>query len=266
MLPSGAQAIKRYYAIKPFNNLELNATLIFKYDESEFNGNNETNLALFKSTNAGASYVADGGTANTVLNQITKTAINNFARYTAGSNSGTVNVICLQEAFYNLTTLKLNMKDTITVQLRNNVTPYNVIDSARSTLDSVTFTSSLSFGTAATDTYYVVVKHRNTLETWSKTPQIYTVGGVLNYNFSDLQTKAFGNNEVLTGTKWTFYSGDVNQNGFIDLADVIETNNAASSFTTGYVNTDINGNRIVDLTDVLFAYNNSSNFVSVKRP
>ncbi len=266
ILPSGGQAIRRYYAIKPTNNSGLNATLVFRYDESELNGNNESTLALFKSTDAGASYVADGGIVNTVLNQITKTGIQNFARYTAGSNSGTVNVICMPEAFYNLTTLKLNMKDTITVQLRNNVSPYNVIDSARSTLDSVTFTSSLNFGVASTDTYYVVVKHRNTLETWSKTPQIYTVGGVLNYNFTDLQTKAFGNNEVLVGTKWTFYSGDVNQNGFIDLADVIATNNAASSFASGYVNTDVNGNRVVDLEDVLFAYNNSINFVSVKRP
>lgn len=264
---SGKQTIKRYYTVKPVNNSNLNATLVFRYDESELNGNSEALLRLYESTNAGATYNFLGGTLNTTLNQITYNNISSFARYTAASAFGFVNVTCLIEAYYNLTTLQLNMKDTITVQLRKKIAPFNIIDSAKSTLDSVTFTSSLNFYNAPTDTYYVVVNQRNSIQTWSRPGgEPYTVSGTLNYNFSDLQSKAFGNNMVQVGTKWTNYSGDVNQNGFVDLADVITVNNQASNFTTGYVSTDVNGNRIVDLEDVLFAYNNSANFVSIKKP
>lgn len=265
---SGVKTIRRYYTVKPVNNSNLNATLVFKYDDSELNGNNESLLNLYKSTNAGATYVFEGGTLNAALNQITLNNINSYARYTAASAFGFANITCLIEGYYNLSTGTLNMKDTITVQLRNQHSPFNVIDSATGTLDSVTFTASnLKFYNAPTDTYYVVVNQRNSIQTWSKSGgEVYTIAGTLNYNFSDLQSKAFGNNMVQVGVKWTDYSGDVNQNGFIDLADVIQVNNSASNFTTGYVSADVNGNRIVDLEDVLLAYNNSINFVSVKKP
>ncbi|MBK8550197.1 MAG: hypothetical protein IPL53_03730 [Ignavibacteria bacterium] len=264
---SGKQTIRRYYTIKPVNNSNLNATLVFRYDESELNGNSETLLRLYESTNAGATYEYEGGTLNTTLNQITLNNISSFARYTAASAFGFANITCLIEAYYDLNTLKLNMKDTITVQLRKKIAPFNLIDSAKSTLDSVTFKSSLRFYNAPTDTYYVVVNQRNSLQTWSRQGgEPYVVSDTLNYNFSDFQSKAFGNNTVQVGTKWTNYSGDVNQNGFIDLADVVLTNNGASAFSTGYVTTDVNGNRIVDLEDVLITYGNSNKFVSVKKP
>ena len=58
----------------------------------------------------------------------------------------------------------------------------------------------------------------------------------------------------------------MNQDGLIDLADVIQISNAAGVFTTGYVPTDVNGNKIVDLTDMLIALNNSTKFVTKKTP
>lgn len=62
------------------------------------------------------------------------------------------------------------------------------------------------------------------------------------------------------------YTGDVNQDGIVDLTDLVAIYNDGSNFVTGYVLTDLNCNSIVDLTDLLFAYNNSSIFVSIKRP
>ena len=83
-------------------------------------------------------------------------------------------------------------------------------------------------------------------------------------------TYAYGNNENQVDNSpynvFAFYSGDVNQDGFIDLTDVISISNAANIFLTGYVVTDLTGNNVVDLTDVVMAYNNSVNFVSVIRP
>ncbi|MBK6505797.1 MAG: hypothetical protein IPG02_09040 [Ignavibacteria bacterium] len=62
------------------------------------------------------------------------------------------------------------------------------------------------------------------------------------------------------------YSGDVDQEGTIDAADVSMIDNAALLFTSGYVKTDLTGDNFVDATDFAIADNNAANFVSVIRP
>ena len=63
-----------------------------------------------------------------------------------------------------------------------------------------------------------------------------------------------------------FYSGDVNQDGYIDLTDINLIYNDAGIFAGGYIVTDITGDNITDLTDLLLAFNNANDFVSVIRP
>ena len=71
----------------------------------------------------------------------------------------------------------------------------------------------------------------------------------------------------LKGSKYCIYNGDVNQDGYITLFDVIPIYNDASSFVTRrYIKTDLTGDNIVDLTDVTLCYNNSSSFVGIIRP
>ncbi|MEO8209580.1 MAG: hypothetical protein ABI840_03380, partial [bacterium] len=266
-LPSGAQSIRRYYTIKPVNNSNLNASLVFKYDESELNGNTEANLFLFKSTNAGVNYFFDGGTVNAALNQITLNNINSFARYTAGSSVGTLNLTASIEGLYNIATSKLNARDSILVQLRNTSSPFSIVDSAKGVLDSITLTVNLRFTIAPTDTYYVVVKTRNTIETWSRTGAvIYNSTGITNYNFTTAATQAFGNNMVLIGPKWSIYTGDVNQDGAVDLADLALIDNDANNFLSGYLPTDLNGDYVVDLADASLADNNAFQFVTKVTP
>ena len=65
---------------------------------------------------------------------------------------------------------------------------------------------------------------------------------------------------------WSFYSGDVNNDGAVNLADIGLINNDAVSFITGYVNTDLNYNGAVELGDILTAYNNNTKFVTEVRP
>ncbi|MEZ4690310.1 MAG: hypothetical protein R3A12_09065 [Ignavibacteria bacterium] len=62
------------------------------------------------------------------------------------------------------------------------------------------------------------------------------------------------------------YSGDQNQNGIVDLTDIVNVSNAASLFTNGYVSTDMNGDNISDLTDVVITSNNASAFISKITP
>ncbi|MBL8008850.1 MAG: hypothetical protein JNJ56_15115, partial [Ignavibacteria bacterium] len=96
--------------------------------------------------------------------------------------------------------------------------------------------------------------------------EIFACGGPMSYDFTDSITKAYGNNMVFKGGKYSIYSGDVDQDGFIDLTDELLIYNDGSIFKTGYVFTDINGDRIVDLLDLLITYNNAVNFVSLIRP
>lgn len=171
------------------------------------------------------------------------------------------------QGFYNPATNGM-IPDTVTVLLRNSFTPYAITDSIKGYLDSLgkgIFPTSYASGAS---NYYIVVRHRNSLETWSKTSQSFN-SGYMNYDFSTQVTQAYGNNIVQIDTspvRFGNYSGDVNQNGVIDLTDIIQIYNDASGFKTGYRSTDTNGDNSISLTDVLICYNNSVGFRSVIRP
>jgi len=161
-----------------------------------------------------------------------------------------------------------NLRDTVTIYFKNSISPYLNADSVKRVLDSVTSLVASTLNSNYIQNgipYYIVVKHRNSIETWSATPQSFS-GDSLNYNFKTSSSQAFGNNMIQVGTVWCIYSGDVNQDGFIDGSDGLLIDNDAANFITGYVSTDINGDNFVDGTDAVIADNNAFNFVSVIRP
>ena len=171
------------------------------------------------------------------------------------------------EGFYHTSTTRLNKRDTVRAYLRNITTPFAVIDSAKSVVDSVNYTGNFLFSNAPTGTYYIQLKHRNALETWSKAGgQAYTLGSALIYDFTDNITKAYGSNMAPVGTKFGLFSGDVTQDGTVDATDVSLIDNDAVNFVSGYVVTDITGDNFVDASDFSIADNNAANFVSVSRP
>ena len=155
--------------------------------------------------------------------------------------------------------------DTAKCHLRNSVSPYNEIAVSTAVLNS-SGNGTFTFPTAPSGSYYLEITHRNSIETWSALPQTVVTGGSYNYNFTTSASQAFGNNLILKSGKYCDYSGDVNQDGFVNLTDVITIFNASSVFTSGYVATDVNGDFIVDLTDITIAFNNSNNFVQKVRP
>ncbi|MEZ4692045.1 MAG: hypothetical protein R3A12_18570 [Ignavibacteria bacterium] len=85
------------------------------------------------------------------------------------------------------------VRDTMRVFLRNATSPFAIVDSAKSYLNQAG-QGSFVFSLAANSTpYYIQLKHRNGLETWSKTTQVFS-SGQLSYNFTTDSAKAFGNN------------------------------------------------------------------------
>jgi hypothetical protein len=173
------------------------------------------------------------------------------------------------EGLYNILTNRLNRKDTVTVYLRNITSPYSIVDSAKAPVDSNSFKGSFKFSNTPTGNYYIVVKHFNSLETWSKAggEPLVAEGPVYNYDFTSSPSQAYGNNMILEGSKYCIYSGDINKSDAIDLDDVLSIYNDATVFLSGVrLLNDLNGDNIVDLSDLTIALNNGNNFVNVSSP
>lgn len=173
-----------------------------------------------------------------------------------------LNLTAFIEGLYNGTTM---ISDTVRIELRNAASPFNVVESKQMILSAVgngncTFTS-----ITESVPYYLVVKHRNSVETWSATGQIFS-GGLLSYDFTSAQSKAYGNNLKLKNGKWCIYSGDVTQDGIVDIADLVLVDNDNYNFVTGYTSTDVNGDGMVDLTDLVLVDYNSLNYVTKVTP
>lgn len=155
-------------------------------------------------------------------------------------------------------------RDTVRVILRDTVSPYPIADSSAAFMNS-NGSAVFNFTNAQNNhRYYIQIKHRNSLETWSKSGGEIFLSSVMNYDFTSSASHAFGNNIIIVNTspvRYAVYSGDVNQDGSIDLSDVVLVNNDASFFITGYVNTDVNGDMVTDLSDQLIAFNNAGEFV-----
>ena len=182
---------------------------------------------------------------------------------------GNVSVKVIQQGFYN-TSDRLNCSDTIKVLLANASSPYGFVDSTSAILDSLTFTSLATFNDASTGSYYLVVKHRNCVETWSSNTIAFAKGSTVAYDFTDAQSEAYGNNMIQVSSspeRWAIYSGDVNQDGYVDPLDIALIDNDSYYYVSGNaMSTDLNGDRYIDPLDLSIADNNSFNYVGIQRP
>ena len=113
--------------------------------------------------------------------------------------------------------------------------------------------------------YYLALKNRNHLETWSATPLSFA-GVNTNYNFTDASNKAFGDNLKDVAGVYVIYAGDSNQDGVVDGLDMISVDNQAANFGTGYIPEDVNGDGSIDALDLILMDNNAAGFVSAVLP
>ncbi|HQY51952.1 MAG TPA: choice-of-anchor J domain-containing protein [Ignavibacteria bacterium] len=157
-----------------------------------------------------------------------------------------------------------NVGDTVTVQLRSTTSPYEVKDASKKYMNGAG-NASFTFSKIPTGTYYIAVRHRNALQTWSAAG-VPVAGGLMSYNFKTGIAKAFGSNMVVVSGQASFYSGDVNQDNVIDVTDLGDVDNDANNFISGYVNTDVNNDLAVDVTDAAYVDNNAFNFVGAVIP
>jgi YD repeat-containing protein len=127
-------------------------------------------------------------------------------------------------------------------------------------------TAVCNFPSVPDGNYYVVIKHRNTIQTWSAAPVSISASPVI-YDFSDAATKAYGSNLVeLEPGVYGLYSGDLNQDGNIDNSDYTLWENDSNAFLFGFYATDLNGDGNVDNSDYTIWEANSNNFIYSIRP
>ena len=103
------------------------------------------------------------------------------------------------------------------------------------------------------------------METWSSTPQTFSAD-VLNYDFTTSSNKAFGNNLKLVGSKWCIYSGDVNQDGFINISDQNQVFIDNLIGAMGFLVTDLNGDFFVEVGDLNNVFINKVLGISRQKP
>lgn len=178
-----------------------------------------------------------------------------------------LNLDVLIQGFYNPLT-NLQVEDTVRVYLRKASPPYEYSDSAK--LKLTVFGSGVFFYNHALENilYYLHVKHRNSIETWSKTTQTFNALS-LAYDFTPSANKAYGDNMIqvdVSPIEFAMYGGDVNQDGTVDITDSELIDNDIYDYEAGYVATDLNGDNFVDTSDGAIVDNNVRNYVSVIRP
>lgn len=178
-----------------------------------------------------------------------------------------ISVKVIPQGFYNSLSNRMRMKDSVEIILREQNSPYNITDSFIGIIDSISYNVNC-YSNIQNGMYYIVVKHRNCIETWSSVPVLFNSNNI-SYDFTTLKSQSYGNNLIQIDNlpvKYGIYSGDVNQDGIIDISDISSIENDAVNFITGYAVTDLDGDKFVDISDISIADNHAFNFISLIRP
>ncbi len=161
------------------------------------------------------------------------------------------------------------LQDTIRVYLHRTDFPNVVVDSARATMGGNGVSNGLLFSRALDGNYYRVIKHRNSIRTWSNVGVAYTRGSSSHHNFIQPDGQAYGNNQAIVSTSPFYrgmYSGDINGDEYVDGFDMLRIDNDAANFVGGYVISDLTGDLFVDGSDFAIANNNAADFISEVAP
>jgi hypothetical protein len=157
-----------------------------------------------------------------------------------------------------------SVADSITIALHDATAPYNLAFSQKLIINQNGTTTIKGIG-AVGQSYYIVLKHRNSIEIWSSNP--ITLSNLTNYDFTIAASQAYGSNqfEVESGV-WALYSGDINQDWSIDAFDYLLLDPDIIAGAFGYVDTDLSGDGVVDAFDYLILDANLVNGVGAVMP
>jgi hypothetical protein len=126
--------------------------------------------------------------------------------------------------------------------------------------------------------YYIVIKHRQSVETWSASAVSFS-SSTINYDFTTAASQAYGSNQkkVSTGSEiYGFYGGDITsmagpQDGYVDIFDNNDIFNQAQLSAYGYMLEDITSmtggpDGYIDIFDMALVFNNMQVSVGMNTP
>ena len=210
-------------------------------------------------------------------------AISNAMSITVNQCNTTLNVKAYLEGFYRDNGMMSSTlydignsddptaTDTITVNLWSPVSLGN--DSPNYSVHTILHTNgtaSVQFpGATLGNSYYVAIKHRNSIEIWSAEPVTIASEGSYDFSTSFSSVYSDGFNDAMksvSGGKYALYGGDVNQDGTVDLYDAQTADNGSANLLFGYDASDCNGDGSTDLFDLQLIENNGTLFIFTSRP
>ena len=286
-----SHSIDKTWIVQPLSN-SINTSFELQWsttnEQSGFNRNN-CGLAQWQSgVSSSWSMINGTSAANNLGSAFSKT--NSFGNLNAGtyyynvgdntnpySLKSTLNLIAFLEGLYlgNGTMIASpfsadgispnNVADTISVELHEANSPHLLTYQTKGVVSTngialVNFPSTVN-----TNSYYVAIKHRNSVETWSTNPVLFSAS--TSYNFSTSAIQAYGSNLSDMGNGiFAIYSGDINQDGSVDFNDYPDLDISSSNGDLGYLPYDLNGDASVDFNDYPILDINSSNGIITITP
>ncbi len=155
--------------------------------------------------------------------------------------------------------------DHITIELHSAESYASIIYSVSNVLLGTNGTVSITIPSTYSSSYYITIKHRNSIETTTSS-SVSFAGGTITHSFGSPSNIFGGNLGMYADGIYFIYGGDANQDGSIDTGDFAPVVNDVASYVRGYVATDIDGNGSVDTGDYLIMVNNNSNYVRTYHP
>lgn len=269
--------INRFWGVTQSGITGFTCNATFKYMPADVVGT-ENLIYCLRITPVSVVYFS---VANTASDLLTANGITEFGTFTGVQQlaAKTLNLTALLEGLYNGSGTMLKARnatgdqftgttaDQISIELHNPASYASKLFTAGNVNLSTTGTSSVTIPGLYNGSYYVTVRHRNSIETTTAAPVSFA-GSTINYSF-DAPAKAYGSNLILMagpGTWYAIYGGDVTQDGSVDTGDMTPVDNDAAAFVAGYVVTDVNGDGSVDTADITIIDNNSAAFVTSATP
>jgi len=149
--------------------------------------------------------------------------------------------------------------DTVTVEMRHALIPSILIKTTKAVI-MTDGTGVATFSGKPPGSYWIAIRHRNSIPTWSSSA--VTIPG--SYDFTTSMLKAYANNmtDVLGEGIYSFYTGDINQDEFIDIFDFPQFDYENQNFVFfQYSSSDLNGDGFVDIFDFPVYDTNNQNFI-----
>jgi hypothetical protein len=155
--------------------------------------------------------------------------------------------------------------DHINVELHSS-SDYNVLIYSETDVELTTDgTAILEIPSEYSGSYYITIKHRNSIETISALPVSFS-GNTINYSFEDKEYVYEENLALSLDGFYLVYGGEVSGDGSVDTGDYTPVVNAVSQYLRGYLITDVDGNGSVDTGDYSILVNNAARYIRARRP